>query len=198
MLTVQREQSCRARTSFSGTRTKHLSKKRKAADEAGEEKAEDTAPPCELDFSQIDKEDVQEEVAAVVQAMVDTLAAEQVRQVRADWSFMQRREAARISVAQYNAISYATRALPAQLQADACAKARKTWREATGELAREFPQDLCIMCLESIGQCQCTNSCPVCRKQCPMRVLACLCECFIMGAQEDVADYEKVPDSAAA
>ena len=171
---------------FTGTRTKHLSKKRKAADEAGEEKAEDTAPPCELDFSQIDKEDVQEEVAAVVQAMVDTLAAEQVRQVRADWSFMQRREAARISVAQYNAISYATRALPTQLQADACAKARRTWREETGVLAREFPELLCMMCLESIVQCQCTNSCPVCCKQCPMRELACLwepgmCECFIMG-----------------
>ena len=138
-----------------------------------------------------------------MQAMVDTLAAEQVRQVRADWSFMQRREAARISVAQYNAISYATRALPTQLQADACAKARRTWREATGVLAREFPEELCMMCLESIVQCQCTNSCPVCCKQCPMRELACLwepgmCECFIMGAQEDVADDDNIPDLAGA
>ena len=189
--------------SFSGSRTKHVKKKQKSAGEAEEEQGEDTVPPCELDFSKVDEEDVQQEVAAVVRAMVDTLAAKQVRQVRADYSFGLRLEAARIAAERYNAISYATRALPVQLQADACAKARKEWREVTGELAREFPQDLCIMCLESIGQCQCTNSCPVCRKQCPMRELCCLwepgmCECFIMGAQEDVADDDNIPDLAGA
>ena len=66
----------------------------------------------EIDFSKTDKEDVQKEVKAVVQAMVDTLAAKQVRQVRADWAFRQRFEAARIATAQYNALSYAVRALP--------------------------------------------------------------------------------------
>ena len=188
---------------FSGTRTQHLAKKQMSMDEAAEEQTEDTVPPREIDFSKIDKEDVQKEVKAVVQAMVDTLAAKQVRQVRADWAFRQRFEAARIATAQYNALSYAVRALPTQLQAEACVKARRTWCEATGVLAREFPEEICMMCLESDTQCQCTNSCPVCCKQCPMREFLCLwepgmCECFIMGAQEEVADDDNIPDLAGA
>ena len=59
---------------FSGTHTQHLPKKQTSMDEAAEEQTEDTVPPREIDFSKIDKEDVQKEVNAVVQAMVDTLA----------------------------------------------------------------------------------------------------------------------------
>ena len=108
---------------------------------------------------------------------------------------LEERQRAVAAVHRYNALSYATRELPVRLQADAVARRHIEWVQITDRMAAKHPGELCMMCLESLCKCQCTNSCPSCGKQCAMRDSACLwepgmCECFIPGAQEDVADGE--------
>ena len=87
-------------------------------------------------------------------------------------------------VLKYNALSYATRGLSADLQASAYATARKEWREASDRAAAQFTSELCVSCLEPICQCQCTSTCQACGKQIAMCWRSCLwepgmCECYI-------------------
>ena len=119
----------------------------------------------QLDFDQ--EQQYEQEVAAVVDFLVETVWSRHMEGLRREKRTLEIQLMAhrltRLAM-KYNALSYATRGLSADLQASACATARKEWREASDRAAAQFPSELCVSCLEPICQCQCASTCPACGK----------------------------------
>ena len=105
------------------TGLKRRKKPKVETEEAEEaEEAEEEVVPLELVFGV--EEDPQKEVAAAVQALVDTLCAKRVKELRQLIRENELGEELGRAVARYNALSFATRALEPELQVQACARAR--------------------------------------------------------------------------
>ena len=109
------------KANFSGTRTKHSSKKPKLTEEATEEEGGDTFAPSKLSFEQTDDwEEVQQEVAAVVEALVVSVRATVLQENRNYLAGLDLHMRAITAMKEYNAVSFAVRELLGELQACNC------------------------------------------------------------------------------
>ena len=133
--------------------------------------------------------DVEEDADMIIKAVVSSL----VEAVRAEFLAEHRKwgvelmlyEAHSKAQKQYNAVSFATRTLPADAQAYACVEVRRRYKLQAHGLGRLNP-DCCLICLESVYVCQCKEPCETCGKRYPLRVHVGLwepgdCECVIPG-----------------
>ena len=133
--------------------------------------------------------DVEEDADMIINAVVSSL----VEAVRAEFLAEHRKwgvelmlyEAHSKAQKQYNAVSFATRMLPAEVQFYACVEVRRQYKLQAHGLGRLNP-DCCLICLEGVYVCQCKEPCETCGKHYPLRVHVGLwepgdCECVIPG-----------------